>query len=119
MLETIIGLSAGILLLSFLGYRVGKGKDGLEKSIFSVLGEIALYCFAGLLFLIMIFLLNEFNSSESWSGVISSIFVVLQILFGLLFGVGAAVASLLLIVLGVGKAFGKKEEKKRKGYYFR
>lgn len=116
MQATIIGLSVGILFLIYLGWRVG-ARGSEERNLFNALGELALYSFAGLFFVIILFLLGEYNATETWYPVLRTMFIIVQIILGVVFSLGATVGAILMLVFGFMQWFSPKKPKKR--YYSR
>lgn len=106
-----IGLGSVLLFLIYVGWRFGKesvtatNNETLSSvKIIPRILEAFFYCLAGLLSSVILFILSEIFAAASYGGVIKSIFIIMQILLGLLGGLGAIVFGIILVVMGISSA---------------
>lgn len=107
----VLGFSTAIFLLLFLGWRFGraseKGIDDKGNAVIATIPRILealFYCFAGLMLTVLLFILSESTAALTYYPVVRTVFVIFQIIIGLLSGLGAIGFSILLVVFGVSKA---------------
>lgn len=112
-------LSFGLVVAFFvyLGNRLRLVSDNPDRSPNSTLliriGEIFSYCLAGLLVTVLMFLTMEFSSAASYAGVVRTVFIILQVITGLVAGLGGIVGGIAVITLGlVGLFKGGRDGKK-------
>lgn len=100
-ISIIVGFATAVAFLTYLGHRFGRDDDG--EGLIKPLLEGICYSFAGLMVTIMLFLLGEITSAATYYPVIRTVFIIFQIIVGLLSGLGAVTFSIILIVLGLNK----------------
>lgn len=101
-LSIIVGFGIGIAFLTYLGNRAGNNKKQQEQpTLIPRIIEGTCYSFSALLLSVMLFLLSEITAAATYGGVIKTIFIVFQILLGVLGGLGAIAFSIMLLVLSL------------------
>lgn len=103
-LALICSFGLAVSFFIYLGYRLSLvNSDSLNPNSELLVrsSEVFAYSFAGLLVTIAMFVTMEFTSAATYGSVVRTVFVILQIVLGLVSGLGASVAGISVVVLGL------------------
>ena len=111
-----LSLTAGLAIIIFFFIYMGEKLTKKENFLTKIIGYNSY--FTALFFLtILLFLLTEFSVGQTYEGVVRTLFIIFQILFGISAFPGFLITGLLVVLEGYKSIFKKNSLKSKGGFY--